>query len=278
MFFRKIAIVPKLNARDSKAVASVEAVVREAIDACYKTPVLISKDNIHEIDSTTLIIAIGGDGTMLEAMRLAYKKNAYAIGINLGTVGFLTDLNLHQHLVNELIDLFCQAFTWNAQISEYTIEERMVLSTPENHVAFNEFVISNVYSDQILKYHLKIGPISAGHHRANGLIISTPTGSTAYSLSVGGVLMLPSMEAVQIVPIAPIGLTSRPIIVPGNVPITIVIESTDQWKLKADGQDTDTTGNMVCIDQSKEKVKVIHTKDWSYFKMLTDKLGWKTHG
>lgn len=277
--FNKVHVVRKLNAQNDSVVGKVANLVHNALFLDSKKHI-VSEDLV---DDKTLVVAIGGDGTMLGAMRLAHTKNAVATGINLGNVGFLTDFSndadLFTHIANALHD------------RDQYIEERIALQynllskdelNPFNHrLAFNEFVISNKYSDHLIKYTLFIADRRAGSHRANALITSTPTGSTAYALSAGGGLLLPSMQAFQVIPVAPINLTSRPIIIPSHEEIRISIETEGEWILKGDGVTIGTFDNnsfidtQIVITQSPQKVKILHSKHWSYFDMLTQKLGWK---
>ena len=280
--FSKIYIVPKLNAKDAPLVKLISEVIRKAATCSEPHIQVITDQSI--IDSRTLIVAVGGDGTMLEAMRLAVTSEAYVTGINLGQVGFLTDIVINRgsggelELFNELIVMFHKAST-------YPVEKRMalkILASEEHSLngdtpVFNEFVLSNVYSDQLIKYHLKINNVDAGYHKANGIIVGTPTGSTAYTLSNGGGLILPSMKAMQIVPIAPLSMSSRPIIVPGDEIVSITIETEGKWILRGDGNKfcEFESGLTINITEYHSYVKVLHTKDWNLFDMLTNKLHWK---
>lgn len=287
--FNKLFIVPKLNDSDNQSVSRICNEIHDIVKSMKQFPTLqiLSPEDKNHIDNKTLIIAIGGDGTMLEAMRLAHKHGGIATGVNLGKVGFLTDFPNDSSLASELRTII--------RDGGYPIEERIALqyhmvdkgnsldSLLPCRPAFNEFVISNKLSDHLIKYTLFIGDRCAGVHRANALIIGTPTGSTAYSLSAGGGLLLPSMEAMQIIPVAPISMTSRPIIIPSHEDVRISIETHDNWILKSDGSTLGSFENNLFIDtqvvitQSKRKVNILHSKHWSYFDMLTQKLGWKSN-
>lgn len=278
--FNKIFFVPKLNDAESQVVGQICNKIHEIVRTQFEFP------TINHLDNKSLVIAIGGDGTMLEAMRIAHKCGGVATGINLGKVGFLTDFPNDRTLTAELLSMF--------RDDHRPIEQRIALqchqtdkvvgdTAPYQRLAFNEFVISNKLSDHLIKYTLFIGDRCAGVHRANALIVGTPTGSTAYSLSAGGGLLLPSMEALQIIPVAPISMTSRPIIVPSNEEVRISIETQDDWILKADGTTLGSFENNMYIDtqlvitQSNFKVNILHSRHWSYFDMLTQKLGWKSN-
>lgn len=283
--FNKIFIVPKINETNLELIGIVCKAIRTAAE---NTNVITAQVFTNEeVDSETLIIAVGGDGTMLSAMRIAAEKGAIATGINLGNVGFLTDIGFDRNdsfarvkLTNDLIEIF-------EDPESYTIENRMSLTATrnqngdffcENHM-FNEFVISNTYSDEIINYHLSIDGVDAGNHRANAIIIGTPTGSTAYTLSNGGALLYPSMNVIQIVPVAPLSLTSRPIIVPGSSTITIDVTTDKTLTLRGDGQRLRVFPDQEPVTLGFIKypldTRILHPKGWNFFDMLTNKLGWK---
>ncbi len=145
--------------------------------------------------------------------------------------------------------------------------------------AFNEYVISNVSSDELIRYHLEINDIDAGFHRANAVIVGTPTGSTAYTLSAGGSLMYPSMNVMQIIPVAPLSLSSRPIIVPSDAVVRITAETEGSFSIRGDGKRlTQFEGNKnipIEITQSLKYTRILHSRNYSFFDMLTNKLHWK---
>lgn len=275
--FDKVTIVPKLNEQDAPLVQRVIKVISQAATA--SNPII---DITHTPDERTLIIAVGGDGTMLEAMRRAANHNSIATGVNLGHVGFLTDFTFYNtsegelNLFNELLMLFHDS-------ESYPTEQRTSLQCAIGdglfkNVVFNEFVLSNLFSDGIIKYHLEIDNVDAGYHKANGIVIGTPTGSTAYTLSNGGGLILPSMNVMQIVPTAPLSMSSRPIIVPSESTVQITVETKGTWCLKGDGETIstfDTVGPVVRITQIPTKTRILHSKTWNFFEMLTTKLHWK---
>lgn len=275
--FDKFYIVPKLNKsfeenlRIERIILHIQYVASTTEIYTYK---YLGPNSQHLIDSNTLVIAIGGDGTMLEAMKIASVKNAIVTGINLGKVGFLTDFSADGVMLDVNI-------LFNSPTS-YPIEDRMSLmlfSDDVQHTSrpvFNEYVFSSTYSDELIKYHLRINDVDAGFHRANGLIVGTPTGSTAYTLSNGGGLLYPSMNVMQIVPVAPLSLSSRPIIVPGDARVEITVEAEHEWRIKGDG-------NLVCggapwtftVTQSLNPARILHAKTWNFFDMLSTKLHWK---
>lgn len=273
--YTSVHIVRKLNDPDSTKVNRAIEVITSAIPPNVK----ILKDS-YDCKSNTLIIAVGGDGTMLHAMRIAAETRSSVIGVNLGRVGFLTDFSVDD--TNSVRTFLINLFNGNA--SMYIEGRVMVRATIAGQiwdaVAGNEVSISREESDSMINYRLTIDGVSAGIHRANSILVSTPTGSTAYSLSAGGALMMPNMRALQLVPVAPLTLTSRPIIVDANARIDL-----DVWggalALRADGQFgkvdgiyTEDRPCKVTIKRTPFDVQVLHNSDWNFFDVLTSKLGW----
>ena len=278
MLFNHIHVVRKLNAPHSEQVNRVVAKL-ESLAAKYNLAVLPNKEECNE---HTLVIAVGGDGTMLEAMRISAERKSIALGVNLGNVGFLTDFS--EFSPNSVVTIMRNIFEHHAD-SVY-LEERVMVSAAADlddwHVsAGNEITISRGESDATLSYRLWIDDHCAGEHRANSLIVATPTGSTAYSLSAGGSLMMPSMKALQIVPVAPMTMTSRPIIVGERSKITV-----DAWggdlAIRADGVERHVYEQSFTKDRpfrldlsiSDSPVRILHNVSWDFFDVLSSKLGW----
>lgn len=272
--FTSVHIVPKLNASGD---ASITTVVNLVVDTAKRLSVKVVGPT--NVDQDTLVVAIGGDGTMLEAMRIAARSNATAIGVNLGRIGFLTDISVQEHLTHAIAAALLR-------LTDTFTEERILLGTSHaDTLAVNEVSVSQLYADSMITYRLLIGNIDAGVHRANGILISTPTGSTAYSLSVGGALMMPGMDAIQIVPVAPSTMTSRPIIVPSTTSVELHVWG-GNVTVRADGQiveDESGTGQpptkvdpyKITITPFRNKAKILHFAGWNFFDVLTEKLGWK---
>lgn len=274
--FNRYFVVPKLNSENGPAVQRV-------IDVIEKTATQMGafRTDANNITPVTLVIAIGGDGTMLEAMRIAAKNDAVAIGINLGRVGFLTEIANQQHLAHALAAAFSLR-------TDTFVEERTLLTTSTDPAVpvCNEVSVSQLYADSLITYRLWIGDMDAGVHRANGILVSTPTGSTAYTLSVGGALMMPGMEAIQVAPVAPSTMTSRPIIVPASTHVRLQVWG-GHITVRADGQvigscegdcainATKTNPYEVSINAYERKAKILHFSGWNFFDVLTEKLGWK---
>jgi NAD+ kinase len=268
--FYSIHVIPKLNSENDSVVQAVCHAIKSVASECNVSVV----DQSH-IQGSTLIIAVGGDGTMLEAMRRAAQCDATALGVNLGRVGFLSDLNVKDPRYGTLEDVLKGLLVGTRP---YKIESRTVLVTniDDAAIACNEVSIAPVTSDTMLTYHLKVGGISAGVHRANGIMVATANGSTAYSLSVGGALMMPGLDAMQIAPIAPITMTSRPLIVPGDTTVTIEPSCRGNIAIRTDGIIVYPMAApfIITVRRYLRPARVLHLEEWNYFDALTSKLGW----
>ncbi len=165
-------------------------------------------NTFSSLDSqASLVITVGGDGTLLKASRLYAPKGIPVLGINLGRLGFLAQLNPDEidALPNQLIK------------GQYTIQKRMMLSSFNDKIlALNDIVIKGDSFSRTSKLFLSINGRVVCDYLADGIIISTPTGSTAYTLSAGGPVIMPELEAVVIVPICPHTLTARPLVIPAS--------------------------------------------------------------
>lgn len=224
-----------------------------------------------------LVIVIGGDGTLLSAARSLAPTNVPILGINQGRLGFLVEVK-PEHIETAIDAVFA---------GQCSIEERALLSTCVHHndgsetpaqLAVNDVVIRNLASIRMLEFETWLDDEFISRHRADGLIVSTPTGSTAYALSSGGPILHPELSALTLVPICPHTLTDRPIVVPAGRLIRIITrgESSDGANVTCDGQ----TGiplnanDSVEITPSSHRLRLLHAHDYSYFSLLRNKLLW----
>lgn len=232
----------------------------------------INNDNLPEID---LAIIIGGDGTLLSAARKLVAHNIPLIGINQGKLGFMTDIPAENMLetVKELI------------ISPEIIEdERRLLSASivrndivvYQSLALNDFVISRGLLGSMIELSITIDSEFVCTQKSDGLIISTPTGSTAYALASGGPILHPSSKAIAIVPICPQSMANRPIVVSDSSEIQITTLSKTEAVIHSDGQESFTIhpNDFITINKSILPLKLLHSKNYSYYRTLRNKLHW----
>ena len=224
-----------------------------------------------------LIVIVGGDGTLLDAGRSLASSSVPLLGINQGRLGFMVDVapeSMHEHLAAIVR-------------GEYEMEDRLVLSAVISRggrrddiprLAVNDVVIRNQATIRMIEFQTWMDEEFISHHRADGVIVASPTGSTAYALSGGGPLLHPSLSAMVMVPICPHTLSDRPIVVGGDRAIRIVISGVDRAQAMAtfDGQTSETLEpeDMVEIRRAPRPLRLIHPKGYSYFRILRDKLRW----
>lgn len=219
-----------------------------------------------------LVIVMGGDGTMLSVGRALRETGVPLVGINRGRLGFLTDLQT-EHMLGD-IDNILQG--------EYQLESRMLLQSVvrragqaiEHTVALNDVVIKSAF--RLIELEVHVDGQFVSRQRSDGLILATPTGTTAYGLSAGGPIMHPDLEAISIVPISPHTLSYRPITVPASSVIEVIVVNTADAQISYDGlgQYPLTVGDHIRIERAPQEIRLVHPKDYCYFDMLRNKLNW----
>ncbi len=225
-----------------------------------------------------LVIVVGGDGTLLDAGRALAPAGVPLLGVNQGRLGFMVDVapeTMHEHLA-AIIDGQCVP------------EDRMILSAVVKraaardslaHLAVNDVVIRNQATIRMIEFETWLDDEFISNHRADGVIVASPTGSTAYALSGGGPLVHPGAQAIAMVPICPHTLSDRPIVVGSDHSIRIVIGQ-DVERVRAmatfDGQRSVAldAGDEVEIRRAPLPLRLIHPRGYSYFGILRDKLRW----
>ena len=215
------------------------------------------------------LISVGGDGTLLSVVRKSFKFDKAVLGINLGTLGFLTDISMEQ-----LPD-----FIENLKKGIYKIDNRMMVEGSVNlnkFVAFNDIVISRKSISSMIKIEGKIDGKHFNSYFGDGIIISTPTGSTAYNLSVGGPIVYPLTEAFIVTPVAPHSLTKRPLVMPADFEIEFKIMDNQGAVVIVDGQDIYEIeqNQSIKIKIANKKAKMLHRIQRNYFEVLNEKLRW----
>jgi NAD+ kinase len=217
-----------------------------------------------------LVIVFGGDGTMLTAARLFSGSDLPLMGVNVGRLGFLAEFNLEE-LPKALKDVLS---------GDYRIVDRTLLEAQvggKTIHAFNEIVFEKKESSRLITTHIAHQQYLIASYRADGVIIATPTGSTAYSLSCGGPIITPSSSVLCITPISPHSLTMRPLIIPDTLELTVKVDAPDgEARMVADGQIelSITKQDQVLIRRSSTQVKIVKHADSTFFDLLRNKLLW----
>lgn len=220
-----------------------------------------------------LVVVVGGDGTLLAAGREAAPRGVPLLGINLGRLGFMVDV-WPEHMCETMDKVLG---------GDYVREERLMLDATLDHrnessVAINEAVVRNHDFARVLEFDTYLDGVFISHHRADGIIVSTPTGSTAYALSGGGPVLHPSLDALALVPICPHTLSDRPLVIEASQTVEVVIAegSANQALVTCDGQWNQTLapGERVSIARADYALQLIHPPGYDYFDILRNKLRW----
>jgi len=223
-----------------------------------------------------LAIVVGGDGNMLGAARVLSRFNVSVVGVNRGNLGFLTDISPDE-IEPQLDNIFN---------GEFEVEQRFLLEVEvhrhdklkSSNAAINEAVLHHTKVAHMMEFELYVDDDYVFTQRSDGLIVSTPTGSTAYSLSGGGPILTPNLDALAIVPMFPHTLSSRPIVVDANSKITLKVmpHNTENQQVSCDGHVVLSVlpGDEIQIRKNPNKLSLIHPKDYNYFNVLRTKLNW----
>jgi len=219
-----------------------------------------------------LAIVMGGDGTMLSVARILMPFNIPLVGVNRGRFGFLTDLRAEDMLVE--IDKILAG--------QYQIESRMLLVANvyrggkliHQGVALNDVVVKSGL--RLIELEVQIDGKFVHKQRSDGLILSTPTGTTAYSLSAGGPILHPNLDAIALVPISPHTLSNRPITVSSSSKIEVSLVQIDEAHVSYDGQLLLALelGDKIVVQRAEQSINLLHPSDYCYFDMLRNKLNW----
>ncbi len=221
-----------------------------------------------------LVVVLGGDGTLLSAVRATAVSDAPLLGVNLGSLGFLTDVPL-----SSLFSMLDQIAQGRAAVEQRSLMQCDLLRGEEilgSYKAFNDVVVNKTALARLNNYDLFVDKSFVSSYRADGMIVATPTGSTAYSLSAGGPVVMPSVKAFVITPVAPHSLTHRPLVVPDSSEVEILLRSDEEVAyLSLDGQPglDLKDGDRVRCRRSEHKVSLFRTEA-DFFQVLRTKLKW----
>lgn len=247
-----------------------------------ETAIILHANGFKKIDGhkltgkCNLIIVVGGDGSLLNAARTAVDQDIPVVGINRGNLGFLTDINPDDiKSIGKILQ------------GNYIEETRFLLNATikhENHIinqdlALNDVVLLPSEINRMIEFSVYIDNQFVCNHRADGMIVATPTGSTAHALSGGGPILHPGLDAIVLLPMFPHNLSSRPIVVKGDSLIEIVMaEDCKAYpNISCDGQKLVPipNGGKINIKKHQNKLRLIHLQDYNYYETLRAKLKWE---
>jgi len=280
--FKKIGVFGRMQSHDIReTVTSICAfLTKQSCDITLETQLASSLEDLpyHHADikmmasSIDLALVIGGDGTLLSTARSLVDHDIPLLGINRGSLGFLTDVKPHE-AEQKLAEILQ---------GKYTIENRFLLEASVNHeqgYGLNEIVLSAQGAHHLIQYEIYVDKQFLCRQRADGLIVATPTGSTAYALSGGGPIIHPELNALTLLPMFPHTLSMRPIVVNGDSEIDVRIQNNRHTHIQL-GCDTQTFIDIhqedasIQIKKKAKKTILIHPLSYHYFKSLRSKLHW----
>lgn len=245
----------------------VDAGVGAGLDAPELAPAALA-------ERADLIICVGGDGSLLHAARQYGLAGLPLLGVNLGRLGFLVDVSPAE-LEQRLDELVGGRFAEERRLLLDMVAHRADAEVARG-VALNDVVLHKADPGRMQEFSTRIDGIGVTTHRADGVLVATPTGSTAYALSAGGPILYPTLDALVLVPISPHTLSDRPLVVGADSRIALTVGDGGGARVSCDGQRGFTleTGDTVTVTRSTQVVRLLHPPDYDYFRILRDKLHW----
>jgi NAD+ kinase len=282
--FKTVAVIGKFGAKESVTHVlplclflrerGIEVVVdvdtAKAIDG--RSFPALDRDQLGRM--ADLAIVVGGDGTMLSMARALAPHGVPLIGVNLGRLGFLTDVS-PQEMFNAVSEIL-----YGQYLTKKRLMLRVALSMSgcnmQEAFAVNDVVIAKGSTLRLIDFSITINTEFVYTQRADGIIVASPTGSTGYSLSAGGPIVHPGVNALTLVPICPHTLTNRPIVIPGSSVVEIVLVHAIDARVSLDGQSHFDlqAGDRVVVECAAHEVLLLHPKSYGYYDMLRKKLHW----
>ncbi len=279
--FRTVGVVAKATSREAIQTAHELAgwLVRRDLQVALDGAALRARSpvGVATFDPAgvyDLVIVLGGDGTMLSVAR-SLQREQPILGVNLGHLGFLTEIGR-----GELYPNLVKVFSGDYRIEKrglFAVELRRSSGGSTSYEVLNDAVIAKSALARIIELDVSVDKLSVARYRADGLIISTPTGSTAYNLSAGGPIIYPLLPVAVITPICPHTLSQRPVVVPDDERIEIVLETPrEEVYLTLDGQEGTTMGyrDRILVARSARHVQLVKTTARTFYDSLRGKLRW----
>ncbi|MEA3371846.1 MAG: NAD(+)/NADH kinase [Campylobacterota bacterium] len=226
----------------------------------------------HLCKQCDILVTLGGDGTLISAVRRSFDYDIPVLGVYAGNLGFLADVSM-----DELEEFVVSMIEENCRIDERFILEATIIKNGEEVAihAFNDIVLTRPSISNMISIETLVDGKSFNTYYGDGVIVATPTGSTAYNLSAGGPVLFPLANVFTLTPICPHSLTQRPVVMPGEFSIEMKTPSNPALMI-VDGQDMHELdiGESVYIRLSRKTAKLIHREEFNYFDVLKEKLGW----
>jgi len=278
-----VAVFCKPHPQTANVIACIEAVVRGR-----GMQLLLDRSSAESVGASTsseresaaraarIVVSLGGDGTLLASARAVGSAETPILGVNLGSLGFLTETRREE--VSRVLEL---ALDGKARVQERRALEVLMdgVDADGKQVALNDIVLSKSSLARLFSLSVFVDGEWMSDYRADGLIISSPTGSTAYNLAAGGPLVVPGVDALIVNPICPHSLSQRPLILPGESEVAVSItqgQRPSNVQVTLDGQVgfPIEDGERVTVRRARHVVRLVRPPGRSFFNILRDKLGW----
>jgi NAD+ kinase len=264
-----LQVLKHLKKRGITVFASADS---DGNDAFGEATRVAERDLVPAVD---LVVAVGGDGTLLHAARHVAGRDVPLLGVNRGRLGFLTDIS-PEHMLQAIDAILA---------GDYLAESRSMLAAkldgrPDAQVllAVNDVVLQKGETGRMLDFTTVVDGVYVNTHRGDGLIVATPTGSTAYALSCGGPIIQPNVNALVMVPICPHTLSDRPLVLPSTSTVRVSLEHDTRGPahVVCDGEELAKlgAGETVTIRLAAQTVTLLHPRDYNYYELLRSKLNW----
>ena len=282
---RSIKTVGLVVKRERPEAIAIARTLTRFLRTKHKTPLADSEtakkigaeavERHHLADRADLIVVLGGDGTLLGVARLVASQGTPILGVNLGGLGFLTEVTIAE----------AQAALGRVLAGNYEVDRRIMLEAvveraseelPQSFQAFNDVVVGKGPLGRMLELEVFANHTAFCSYRADGLIVATPTGSTAYALSAGGPIVFPTLNAIVLAPICPHTLSNRPVVLPDSYEIEIHVKAPDHdTTFTVDGQESAQLGpaDIIKVHRARHVVSLVRSAH-PYFEIWRDKLHW----
>lgn len=228
------------------------------------------------LDGVTLAVSLGGDGTLLACARMVAERGVPILAVNMGDFGFITEVSR-----SELFDAWEKFLAGRLGTSErlmLSVSVRRAGAEVASFSGLNDAVISTLGISRMIRLKVFLSDISVGRYRADGVIVATPTGSTAYSMAAGGPILYPEMDAFILTPICPFTLSNRPTVVPATEILRVEVEDPQKTEvaLTVDGQETMSLAprDVVLIRKAARRALIIRSDKRSFYEVMRMKLNW----
>lgn len=262
---RLVELLPSLGVR---VLLEENAALEHGVTSCQS----VSRENLGKL--ADLIITLGGDGVMLGAARMVAPYHVPLVGVNLGRLGFLTDISL-QDMEAQIAAILSGAFTPEDRIM---LEATVIRDGQEvdRQLVFNDVVMCRGNTGAMIEFELFIDGNFVCSQRGDGLIVSTPTGSTAYALASGGPILHPSLPAIALVPICPQSLSNRPIVVTDTSVVELLLSSAHDVHAYYDNQSDCRLQEVdrLIVRRFRNTLRILHPNGYHYYDTLREKLRW----